>query len=109
VKKGLPGDPYEYMEKDGKYYFRNLKKGETQWTTANANQSSIIKTKFLKIYQLQIGKLIRQLNRLVKNKLTLHLKVEIGVIILDCGLIKIYHRLQQSLNYLKKVHIIIKI
>ena len=48
VKKGLPGDPYEYMEKDCKYYFRNLKKGETQWTTANANQSSIIKTKIFK-------------------------------------------------------------
>jgi hypothetical protein len=48
VKKGLFGDPYEYMEKDGKYYFRNLKKGETKWTSANKNQSDVIKTKIFK-------------------------------------------------------------
>jgi hypothetical protein len=48
VKKGLSGDPYEYMEKDGKYYFRNLKKGETKWTSANKNQSDVIKSKIFK-------------------------------------------------------------
>jgi hypothetical protein len=48
VKKGLPGDPYEYKLENGVYSFKNVKKGETQWTTANANQSSIIKTKIFK-------------------------------------------------------------
>jgi hypothetical protein len=48
VKKGLPGDPYEYKLENGVYSFRNVEKGETQWTTANANQSSIIKTKIFK-------------------------------------------------------------
>jgi hypothetical protein len=48
VIKGMPGDPYEYKLENGVYSFRNVKKGETQWTTANANQSSIIKTKIFK-------------------------------------------------------------
>ena len=48
VKQGLPGDPYEYKLENGVYSFRNVDKGETQWTTANANQSSVIKTKIFK-------------------------------------------------------------
>jgi hypothetical protein len=48
VKKGLPGDPYEYKLENGVYSFRNVDKGETQWTTANSNQSSVIKTKIFK-------------------------------------------------------------
>ena len=48
VKKGLPGDPYEYKLENGVYSFRNVVKGETQWTTANSNQSSIIKTNIFK-------------------------------------------------------------
>ena len=45
VKKGLPGDPYEYKLENGVYYFRNTEKGETEWTKANKNQSEVIKTK----------------------------------------------------------------
>jgi len=44
VKKGQPGDPYEYMLKDGKYFFRNVENGETNWTGANESQSLAIKT-----------------------------------------------------------------
>ena len=45
VKKGLPGDPYEYKLENGVYYFRNTEKGETEWTKSNKNQSEVIKTK----------------------------------------------------------------
>ena len=48
VKQGLPGDPYEYKLENGVYSFRNVRKGETQWTTANKNQSDIIKAKIFK-------------------------------------------------------------
>lgn len=48
VKKGLPGDPHEYLKKNDKYYFRNVNKGETNWTLANDNQTNAIKTRIFK-------------------------------------------------------------
>jgi hypothetical protein len=44
VKKGLQGDPYEYKLENGVYYFRNVNKGETNWTKSNKDQSDTIKT-----------------------------------------------------------------
>jgi len=48
VKQGLPGDPYEYKLENGVYSFRNVRKGETQWTTASKNQSDAIKAEIFK-------------------------------------------------------------
>jgi hypothetical protein len=48
LKQGQPGDPYEYKLENGNYYFRNINKGETKWTTANEKQSSAIKSKIFK-------------------------------------------------------------
>lgn len=45
IKKGLPGDPYEYMRKGNEYFFKNIKKGDIEWTKANENQSEHIKSK----------------------------------------------------------------
>lgn len=48
IKQGDSGDPYEYKLENGLYFFRNVENGETQWTKANDNQSSAIKTKIFK-------------------------------------------------------------
>jgi hypothetical protein len=49
IKKGTSGDPYEYMEKNGKYYFRNYKKGETKWIEAKNNQGKSIEKNIFKV------------------------------------------------------------
>lgn len=45
VKKGLPGDPYEYMRKGNEYFFKNTRKGDDKWMKANEKQSTHIKSK----------------------------------------------------------------
>jgi len=52
VKRGDSGDPYEYKLENGVYYFRNIEKGETQWTESNDNQSFAIKTKIFKDFPI---------------------------------------------------------
>jgi hypothetical protein len=49
IKKGSMGDPYDYMKKNGKYFFRNVRNNETKWTSANEKQSNVIKEKIFNI------------------------------------------------------------
>jgi len=68
IKKGEMGDPYEYMKKDGKYFFRNVKKGETNWTEANPNQTKAIDTKIFKITTDKGNKVNQPVNKIENDK-----------------------------------------
>jgi hypothetical protein len=48
IKKGMEGDPYEYRKENGKYYYRNIQKGEINWIEANPTQSTSIETNIFK-------------------------------------------------------------